>query len=265
MNRRYFIELAYNGNAYFGWQKQPQQATVQETIENALSTILGNKIDITGCGRTDTRVHAKQYFAHFNFNGEFPEAFVRRLNKFLPKDIAIKQLFQTHWDAHARFDAYHRSYEYHLHFNKDPFTITTAYQYSYPVWPDFEKMQQAARLLLHYEDFFPFCKTNHNAKTLRCELRRSEWVFHEEDAKLVYHISANRFLRGMVRLIVGMCINIGLDKISLADVKKALDKQERLPKSNSAPPEGLFLTDIRYPYIKNGAFMGDLTYPLEEE
>ncbi|HKK75502.1 MAG TPA: tRNA pseudouridine(38-40) synthase TruA [Saprospiraceae bacterium] len=265
MNRRYFIELAYNGKAYFGWQRQPEQKTVQETIEQALSTILNTPIQINGCGRTDTGVHAKQYYAHFNYTGAFPEGFLRRLNKFLPKDIAIFQLFQVHWDAHTRFDAYHRSYEYHLDFVKNPFAITTAYQYSYPIWPDFEKMQQAAGLLLHYEEFFPFCKSNHNAKTLRCELRRSEWVYHEEETKLVFHISANRFLRGMVRLIVGMCINVGLDKVRLEEVKKAMDRQKRLRKSSSAPPEGLFLTDIRYPYLENRAYIGDLKYPLEEE
>jgi len=264
MNSRYFIELAYHGQAYCGWQRQPQQKTVQETIEQALSTILNSPIDITGCGRTDTGVHASQYYAHFNYEGALPEAFVRRLNKFLPKDIAIQQLFQVHWDAHARFDAYQRSYEYHLHFLKNPFAISMAYQYAYPVWPDFEKMQQAARLLLHYEEFFPFCKTNHDAKTMRCTLSRCEWVYHEEENRLVFHITANRFLRGMVRLIVGMCINVGLGKLSLEAVKKAMDQQERLLKSSSAPPEGLFLTNIRYPYIENRAYLGDLPYPTEE-
>lgn len=257
--KRYFIELAYNGTQYFGWQKQPAQTTIQQTLEDAFSTILEQTIDISGCGRTDTGVHAKQYFAHFNFDGQFPPQFLRRINKFLAKDIAIYQLIEVHWDAHTRFDAYHRSYEYHIRFKKDPFSLQTAYQYTYPVWPDFEKMQQAAQLLLHYEEFFPFCKSNHNAKTLRCEIRRSEWVLAQED-HLVFHISANRFLRGMVRLIVGMCINVGLDKISLNDVKSALDQQARLPKSTSAAPQGLFLTDIRYPYFQNGEYIG-----LEEE
>lgn len=261
INRRYFLSLAYNGSNYHGWQKQPKHVSIQQTLEEAFSTILGQKIEITGCGRTDSGVHAKQYFAHFNFAGEFPEAFLRRINKYLPKDIAIYQLFQTHWDAHARFDAYHRSYEYHLRFNKDPFHLQTSYQYTYPVWPDLEKMQQAARLISHYDEFFPFCKTNHDAKTLICEIRRSEWIYYEDEARLVYHVSANRFLRGMVRLLVGMCINVGLDKIPLSEVKKALDQQTQLRMSTSAPARGLFLTDIRYPFMENGAYNGS----LEEE
>lgn len=248
--RRYFIELAYNGTRYFGWQRQPRHVSVQSTIEDAFRIILGQPIEITGCGRTDTGVHARQYFAHFNFNGNFPPNFERRLNKYLAKDIVIYRIFPVDWDAHARFDAYHRSYEYHIDLQKNPFTIETSYQYTYPVWPDFEKLQQAARLLLHYEEFFPFCKTNHNAKTLICDLKRSEWIFREEEQKLVYHISANRFLRGMVRLIVGMCLNVGLDKLSIEEVKKALDQQTRLRKSSSAPPQGLYLTDIRYPFIQ---------------
>jgi len=262
--QRYFLELAYNGVQYFGWQRQPEQITVQEKIEHALSTILGQKIEISGCGRTDTGVHAKQYYAHFNFSGEFPEQFVRRLNKFLPKDIAIHQLFPVHWDAHTRFDAYHRSYEYHINFQKNPFEIQTSYQYTYPVWPDLDKMQQAARLIMHYEAFFPFCKTNHNAKTLICEMKRSEWIFDEEGQRIVYHISANRFLRGMVRLLVGMCLNVGLDKISIDEVKQALDQQTRLRRSTSAPPHGLYLTDIRYPYIKNGLYERPEGHPEEE-
>lgn len=246
--QRYFIELAYKGTAYYGWQKQPGQITVQETLEDALSTILGGAIEITGCGRTDTGVHAKQYFAHFNYAAPFPEGFVRRINKFLPTDIAIRRIIPVAWDAHARFDAFHRSYEYHLEFYKSPFSTETAYQYPYAQQPDPALMQAAAKLLLDYEEFFPFCKTQHNAKTMRCTLVRSEWIFEPENNRAVYHISANRFLRGMVRLIVGMCLNVGLGKISLEEVKQTLDRQERLRKSSSAPPQGLFLTDIRYPY-----------------
>ncbi len=248
-SKRYFIELAYNGHQYFGWQRQPEQITIQQTLEDAFSTILGQPFEITGCGRTDTGVHARQYFAHFNFDGKYPKGFLSRINKFLPPDIAVYRLFESSWDAHARFDAYYRAYEYHITFKKDPFRQHLAYQYSYPQRPDLDRMQAAAALLLEFETFLPFCKTNHNAKSMQCELKRSEWEVSNDGHDLIYHIAANRFLRGMVRLIVGMCLNVGLGKIDLQAVRIALEQQEPLSKSSSAPPQGLYLTDIRYPWL----------------
>lgn len=248
---RYFSELAYNGTNYFGWQKQPNQVSVQETIDHAFSTILRMPIEITGCGRTDTGVHASQYFIHFDFQGELPKGFLNRINKFLPKDISIKSIFEVQPEAHARFDAFHRSYEYHLDFHKNPFQINTTYYFPFSNQLDFEKMNQAAAVLLEFDEFFPFCKTNTDAKTMKCEMKRSEWILDEKSPKMVFHISANRFLRGMVRLIVGMCLNIGLDKISIAEVRKALETQTRLKKSLSVPPQGLFLTEIKYPFLIN--------------
>ena len=261
-NQRYFIECSYLGSEYFGWQKQPRQLTVQETIEDALTTILGKQIDITGCGRTDTGVHAKGYVAHFNFDGEFPPHFHNRINKFLPKDLVIHHLYPVHWDAHARFDAYHRAYEYHLILAKDPFKQQRAYYYPFAQRPNLQKMQQVAGLLLQYEVFFPFCKTNHNAKTLICDLRRSEWVEGDHTDHLIFNIASNRFLRGMVRLIVGMCLNVGTGKVTLDEVRAAMDNQERLSKSTSAPPEGLYLTDIRYPYRER---MNTYIFPYTKE
>lgn len=242
---RYFAKLAYNGTRFFGWQRQPDQISVQETIETAFSTILRTQIDIIGCGRTDTGVHARQYFIHFDFEGEFPKAFLRRINKFLSKDIVIYDIFEVKPEAHARFDAHHRAYEYHLIFEKNPFQTETAWLYPYPHAPSWELCQKAAQLLLNYEDFFPFCKSNTDVKTMKCELKRAEWVKISEK-HWVFHIAANRFLRGMVRLIVGMTLNVGLEKIQLEKVKKALEEQKRLEKSWSVPPEGLFLTEIRY-------------------
>jgi len=244
---RYFIHLSYRGTNYFGWQIQPQDVTIQGTIESALSTILNSKISITGCGRTDTGVHAKQYVAHFDNPKTLPEGFLPRLNKFLPKDIAIHSLEQVHPDKHARFDAYHRAYEYHLDFEKNPFGIDTAYYFYAAPKLDIARMQEACALLMTYEEFFPFCKTHHDAKTLICHLTRCEWVVVEEGKKLVFHIAANRFLRGMVRLIVGMSLNVGLGKISIAEVKAAMDEQRMLEKSLSVPAHGLYLRDIRYP------------------
>ncbi len=245
---RYFTKLAYNGTRYAGWQIQPNNPTVQETIQTAFSTILGESIEFTGCGRTDTGVHASQYYAHFDFEGSFPTSFLHRVNKLLPEDIVIYTIFEVSPDAHARFDAFKRSYEYQLTFIKNPFTTQTTYFYPYTQKPDFDKMQQAAQLLLSYQEFQPFCKSNHDAKTLQCALTRSEWQQADEH-NLTFHISANRFLRGMVRLIVGMCLNVGLNKITLNDVKTALDQQVLLQKSWSVPPEGLFLTEVRYPFF----------------
>ncbi len=243
---RYFTELAYNGTNYNGWQKQPNAASVQETIEQALSTILGTEIEIVGCGRTDTGVHASQYFMHFDFEGNFPKAFLNRVNKFLPQDIAIRQIFEVEESAHARFDAIRRSYEYHLFFEKNPFEIKTAWHFPFAEKPRFELVQEAAALLTKFGEFAPFCKTNNDAKTMECDLMHSEWVVDEKTGRWVYHISANRFLRGMVRLIVGMCLNVGLGKISPDSVRQALEQQTSLEKSWSVPAHGLFLTEVKY-------------------
>jgi tRNA pseudouridine38-40 synthase len=233
---RYFTELAYNGSQYSGWQIQPNSLSVQARIQQAFSTIL------------DAGVHASQYFAHFDFDGTFPKSFLQRVNKLLPEEIVIYKIFEVAPDAHARFDAFQRSYEYHLTFVKNPFQTQTTYFYPFAQKPDFDKMQAAAQLLLQFPAFQPFCKSNHDAKTLLCNLTRSEWQQLDEN-RLVFHITSNRFLRGMVRLIVGMCLNVGLEKVTLEEVKTALEQQILLKKSWSVPPEGLFLTEVKYPYL----------------
>ncbi len=248
VNKRYFAELSYLGTAYSGWQKQPKATSIQEVIENGISKILREKTEIVGCGRTDAGVHAKQYFLHFDYKGGFPEGFTNRLNKVLPTDISFKKIVEMESTVHARFDATHRAYEYHLGFNKNPFSTNTAFHFPFAQQLDRQKLQEATELLLNYEAFFPFCKSNSDVKTMKCNLQRAEWIFNEEDEELVFHIAANRFLRGMVRLIVGMCLNVSLGKLSLKEVKSALDDQTRLSKSYSVPPQGLFLTDIRYPF-----------------
>ena len=232
---------------FHGWQSQPNAVTVQGTIEEKLQLILRTEIAIVGCGRTDTGVHAKEYYAHFDFNNNFPRNFLHRLNLILPKDIVIYNIEEVDDKRHARFDAYHRSYEYHICLDKNPFEIETAWIYPYrEELLDFEKMQQAAAVLMEFEDFNTFCKTNSDVKTTLCQMKCSEWIFDKNNRRLVFHISANRFLRGMVRLIVGMCINVGTGKVSLKELRQALEQKQPLKINYSAPAQGLFLTDIRY-------------------
>ncbi len=245
---RYFIKLSYRGTNYSGYQIQPNAMSVQETIEDGLSKVLRTTIKITGCGRTDSGVHAKDYVAHFDTDAEFSEDFLKRINKCLPDDIVISSIGKVSDEAHARFDATHRAYEYHIVFSKTPFDIDTVYHFPFIKDVDFKKLQEAAQLLLNYEDFFTFCKSNTQVKTTLCTMIRSEWEIREEEGKMIFHIAANRFLRGMVRLVVGMCLNVAIGKVNLEDVKKAMDSKTRLIKSLSVPPNGLFLVDIRYPY-----------------
>ncbi len=257
---RYFLELAYNGTRFCGWQRQPNAPSVQQTIEEVFSMMLREPIDITGCGRTDTGVHAQQYFAHFDFNTDFPKNFLERANKLVGDDIALRKIMSVSDAAHARFDATSRRYQYVLCFEKSPFSTETAWFFTQKDRLDFGKMQKAADLLCShpdssgrgYSEFAPFCKTHSDAQTMRCEVTQSAWVFEAD--KAVFHITANRFLRGMVRLIVGMCINVGLGQMTLDDVREALETQQPLKKSYSVPPTGLFLTDIEYPFWEKNNF-----------
>lgn len=246
---RYFSELAYRGTRYFGWQRQPQQISVQENLETAFSTILRKDIQVTGCGRTDTGVHASQYFIHFDIQEPLPDSLVHRLNKLLPQDISIKRIFEVSDEAHARYDAYERSYEYYMGFEKDPFATDLVWHFPFAEKPDLKKMNEGASLLLNYDHFYTFCKSNTDVKTMKCELKKAEWCENFEKNQYVFYITANRFLRGMVRLIVGMCINVGLGKVSLEEVKTALETQTLLKKNLSVPPQGLYLTGIKYPFL----------------
>jgi tRNA pseudouridine38-40 synthase len=220
---RYFIKLAYNGTRFHGWQSQPNAVTVQEEIEAKMSLILRSKIAIVGCGRTDAGVHAKEYFAHFDFEQDLPRNFQYRVNSILSKDIVIKDIFEVPADKHARFDAYHRSYEYHISLTKNPFELETVWQYPYRRdLIDFDKMQAAASVLMQFQDFNTFCKSNTDVKTTLCEMKRSEWIYDAENDRLIYHISANRFLRGMVRLIVGMCLNVATGRVTVQQLRQSL-------------------------------------------
>jgi len=243
---RYFTKLSYLGTKYSGWQRQPKAMTVQEKVEDAIATVLRQEVPVVGCGRTDAGVHALHYVLHFDFEEGLPDDFIFRLNRILPKDIAVQKVNEVKADAHARFDASHRAYKYRIGPAKNPFTINTAFFYPFFHKLDRDKMQAAAKLLSEQKEFFPFCKSNTDVKTMECSIFRSEWIFKEDE--MIYEVAANRFLRGMIRLIVGMSLNVGLGKLGIAEVEEALAKQERLRKSYSVPPQGLYLKDILYPY-----------------
>lgn len=244
-SNRYVLELAYNGTNYSGWQRQPNALSVEESIDTTLSTILGEKIKIVGCGRTDAGVHASYYVAHFDFAGAFPAAFLRRFNRFVADDVVLLDLYRVPIEFHARFHASGRGYTYRLALHKDPFRPETVASLPQYAGGDREKIQAAAEILLEYGDFAPFCKTNSDAFTMKCQLTEARWDFSEKE--WTFHISANRFLRGMVRLIVGMCLRVGEGKLSLEDLRKSMDDQTRLPKPWSAPAAGLFLSKVDYP------------------
>ncbi len=248
--RRYFLELSYLGTGFVGWQNQPNGQSVQSVLEAALSVLLKKKAEITGCGRTDAGVHARFYVAHFDLDEgqNLPEKFLHSLNSILPRSIAVRRAAEVAPTAHARFDAFERSYEYAISLEKDPFRQQTAWIFPQARQADFEKMQAAAAVLLDFSAFAPFCKTDGGSETTTCELKSTDWFLDEKSASLTFKITANRFLRGMVRLIVGASVNAGFGKIEIDEIRAALETQTPLKKSLSVPPEGLFLTDVRYPF-----------------
>ena len=241
---RYFIELSYNGTAYFGWQKQPKVISVQEVIERGLSLLLKETEAIMGAGRTDTGVHAKQMFAHFDTDVVFNEAdLVFKLNSFLPKDIAIQSVFKVKPDAHARFNALSRTYLYRISMQKNVFNFDNAYFVKQVL--DVEKMQEASKILFQYTDFQCFSKVNTDVKTFNCELMQADWFF--ENAELHFVIKADRFLRNMVRAIVGTMVQIGLGKLEVEDLHTIIKSKNRSEAGFSVPAHALYLTKIEYP------------------
>ncbi len=241
---RYFLELSYAGTNYHGWQSQPNARTVQETIEKALGLLLRIPVKIVGAGRTDTGVHARQMFAHFDVEKAInPEDLTYKLNSFLPSDIAIQKIHPVTDDAHARFDAMARSYQYFIHRYKNPFLNETSWYLAKDL--DVDLMNQAAKILLNYKDFKSFSKTHTDVKTYLCDVRRAEWQI--VDNQLVFNITADRFLRNMVRAIVGTLVDVGLHKIAIDDFKQIIESRDRSNAGFSVPAKGLFLTEIVYP------------------
>jgi tRNA pseudouridine38-40 synthase len=240
---RYFIEFSYFGKNYFGYQIQPNEITVQEDLEKALSVILRSEIKTTGAGRTDTGVHAKKMFAHFDFNGEISENLVYQLNSFLSQDIAVKRIFKVKDGFHARFDAIFRTYEYSVFLEKNPFLQDFSWQFRNPNL-NIEKMNEACKILFEYEDFTSFAKIGSDNKTNLCKIYKAEW--QQNGSELKFTISADRFLRNMVRAIVGTMVEIGKGKIQIEDLRKIIEEKNRNLAGSSAPAHGLFLTDIGY-------------------
>jgi tRNA pseudouridine38-40 synthase len=246
---RYFVRLCYSGTNYCGWQKQPNGISVQQVIEEAISRIYNIPIQITGCGRTDAGVHALDYVMHMDIPEPVGEELSYKLNRMLPDDVAVKNILAVHDTAHARFDAVSRAYEYRIIRDKDPFRIDTAWHFPFFDQIDFDRLKEAAKILIEFDDFFTYCKTHTDVQTTLCEIISAEWVVNKKGDQLLFEITANRFLRGMVRLILGMCLSVALKKMDIEEVHHAMKNKLRLDKAWSVPPQGLFLKDIKYDYF----------------
>lgn len=241
---RYFIELSYNGENYHGWQNQPNAISVQEVLEKALSTLIRSEISIVGAGRTDAGVHAKQMYAHFDTEVVFDRSeLTLKLNSFLPNDIAIQTIHPVKTDAHARFDATGRTYEYWIVTEKNPFHNQSAYLVYKKL--DVHLMNLAAKELFNYKDFKCFSKTHTDVKTYICTIEKAIWEQHNE--LLIFTIRADRFLRNMVRAIVGTLLEVGLGKLSIKEFKEIIESRNRNNAGTSVPGKALYLTAVSYP------------------
>ncbi len=245
MPQRYFLQLSYKGTRFHGWQVQPNAVSVQEVMENALSTLLREKIDVVGAGRTDTGVHASYFILHFDLENDFPENYdlVYKLNSFLPDDISVQAVWQVNNEAHARFSALSRTYHYFISTQKDPFSTELSYYYSLPL--DVDKMNQAAQILFDYEDFTSFSRLHTDVKTNNCKIMQAKWK--TEGTQLVFVVKADRFLRNMVRAIVGTLLEVGKGKLDVEEFRQIIEKKDRGAAGASAPAQGLFLAHIEYP------------------
>ena len=243
MKIRYFIELSYAGTNYSGWQFQPNGISVQQVLNERFSLKLRENIEITGAGRTDTGVHATYFVAHFETDKKLNASFVGLMNKFLPDDIVIHKIFEVNREAHARFSAVSRTYEYRISKVKNPFLNDFVFRYSKAL--DLKRMNNAAELLLKTSDFTSFSKLHSDNKTNLCNVTYARW--EETEDMYVFTITANRFLRNMVRAIVGTLLDVGKHKIDLVDFRAIIEKKNRQKAGSSAPAKGLFLTKIEYP------------------
>lgn len=242
---RYFIELAYDGTNYHGWQIQPNGSSVQETLMKALATFLRQEVEVVGAGRTDAGVHARRMMAHFDIDRELDGAQVTdKLNRLLPPDIAVYRVVPVKPDAHARFDATYRKYQYHVTTCKDPFSRQYAWRLFHPL--DFEKMNEAAKTLFDYTDFTSFSKLHTDVKTNNCRIMHAEWT-QVSDTEWVFTIQADRFLRNMVRAVVGTLVEVGRGKLNIEGFRRVIEQKDRCSAGSSVPGHALFLVDVGYP------------------
>ncbi len=242
---RYFIYLAYDGTNYHGWQIQPNGASVQETLMRALSTFLRQDIEVTGAGRTDAGVHARLMVAHFDFPRELDGVQVTdKLNRLLPPDIAVFKVCRVKDEAHARFDATYRTYKYYVTTRKDPFNRTYAWRLFNTL--NFEKMNEAAQTLFEYTDFTSFSKLHTDVKTNNCRIMHAEWT-QTGETEWVFTIQADRFLRNMVRAVVGTLVEVGRGKLTVEGFRRVIEQKDRCSAGSSVPGHALFLVDVGYP------------------
>ena len=241
---RYFLQLAYRGTHYHGWQRQPNGLSVQEVLETALATVLREPVVLVGSGRTDAGVHAGQQFAHFDTDRPMPPTLIRSMNSLIPGDIAVLDCSPVCADNHARFTATFRRYQYQIIRHKDPFLDGLAYVFTLPV--DVERMNEAADRLLHHRDFESFSRIKTDVSTFNCQIDVALWE-KKANGDLTFHIRADRFLRGMVRAIVGTLLDVGQGRLSVAEFDRIIDAKDRKGAGRSAPAEGLSLVEVGYP------------------
>lgn len=246
--QRYFFKIAYNGTNYAGWQKQPNAKTIQETIEMYFSRLFSNKeIPILGCGRTDAGVHASEFYFHVDLEMKFELSELKyKLNNMLPYDISVSSVHKVNPNAHARFDATERTYRYHLHQQKDPFRHKSSWYF--PKDLDIDSMNKASKSLIGKKDFTSFSKLHTDVKTNICDLTHAKWV-KTDDQHLCFEITANRFLRNMVRAIVGTLLEVGVGNIQSVELDKIIQAKNRSEAGISVPAHGLYLSGVKYPYL----------------
>ena len=244
MVKRYFIWLSYDGTNYHGWQVQPNGISVQGELQRVLSTLLRQDISITGAGRTDAGVHARVMAAHFEIEADIDcKQLAYKMNRMLPQDIVVDRIEEVSLDMHARFSATERTYHYYIHTRKSPFERHYSCEIHYPL--DFEKMNEAGRILTTYEDFGAFCKAHSDVKTTLCNVTRAEWI-QTGDTTWYFVITANRFLRNMVRAVVGTLVDVGRGRLSLDEFRSVIEGKRRSDAGESMPGNALFLEDVKY-------------------
>ncbi len=239
---RYFLELSYKGTAYSGFQVQENAQTIQSEVQKALHTLFRESFELTGSSRTDAGVHACQNFFHFDTDLSVADKHIYNLNALLPQDISVKGIYPVQPAAHCRFDAVAREYKYFIYSRKDPFMTDRGWLYPYPV--NIALLAEAAEILKEYSDFTSFSKRNTQVKTFECTIEQSEW--YREDSLLIYQVKANRFLRGMVRGLVGTMLKLGREQLTIAGFREIIEAKDCTRTDFSTPPQGLFLNKVYY-------------------